>query len=149
MRRELWPDIESALAAALQVPEAGRLEWVRRFCTNPEVRAEVEALLGVYSRAEGFLTRGPSPPHSGGIPSMAGRRVGAYLLVEQIGRGGMGAIYRAERADDEFRKQVAIKFIASELQTPEVLSRFVVERQILATLEHPNIARLLDGGVTE
>lgn len=149
MRRELWPDIESALAAALQVPEAGRLEWVRRFCTNPEVRAEVESLLGVYSRAEGFLTRGPSQPHSGGIPSMAGRRVGAYLLVEQIGRGGMGAIYRAERADDEFRKQVAIKFIASELQTPEVLSRFVVERQILATLEHPNIARLLDGGVTE
>ena len=150
MRRELWPDIESALAAALEVPEAERLEWVRRFCTNSEVRAEVESLLGAYGRAEGFLSRGlPAPPIGSGIPSMGGRRVGAYQVVEQIGHGGMGAIYRAERADDEFRKQVAIKFIASGFQTPDVLSRFVVERQILATLEHPNIARLLDGGVTE
>jgi serine/threonine protein kinase len=78
-----------------------------------------------------------------------GRRIGQYSIVGEIGRGGMGAVYRAVRADDQYRRAVAVKVIAQGFLTPEALARFRTERQILATLQHPNIAALLDGGETE
>ena len=78
-----------------------------------------------------------------------GLRVGAYELVREIGRGGMGSVYLATRADSEFRKRVAIKLIRHGMESPFAIRRFRNERQILATLEHPNIARLIDGGTTE
>src|SRR5262249_40010969 len=81
-------------------------------------------------------------------PSLAGIRLGAYRLIEELGRGGMGSVYLAERDDDQFRKQVAVKIVKRGMDTREVLSRFRHERQILASLEHPYIARLLDGGTT-
>jgi serine/threonine protein kinase len=81
--------------------------------------------------------------------SMLGRRVGTYQIVEQIGMGGMGEVYRAFRADDQYRKEVAIKVIRGGQDSAFVVSRFKHERQILADLDHPNIARLLDGGSTE
>jgi serine/threonine-protein kinase len=77
------------------------------------------------------------------------RRVGPYRLIEPLGRGGMGVVYRAARADREFEKEVAVKFIPQGLETAERERRFRTERQILANLEHPAIARLLDGGVTD
>lgn len=76
-------------------------------------------------------------------------RIGAYKRVRLLGRGGMGTVYLAERADDQFSKQVAIKVLDGVFAGPHHISRFRTERQILATLEHPNIARLLDGGVTD
>src|SRR5262249_4298528 len=79
--------------------------------------------------------------------SLIGTRLGPYLLLEQIGRGGMGSVYLAER-DDAYRKRVAIKVVRRGMDTDEVLARFRHERQILAALEHPYIARLLDGGTT-
>ena len=82
-------------------------------------------------------------------PDLIGKRFGVYKIIEEIGRGGMGAVYLAERTDSEFEKRVAIKVIKRGMDTDAVLKRFRNERQILASLEHPNIARLLDGGTTE
>src|SRR5262245_28271476 len=78
-----------------------------------------------------------------------GERMGAYAVVKELGRGGMGAVYLAERADGQFEKRVAIKVLKRGTDTDEVLRRFRIERQILANLEHPNITRLLDAGTTE
>src|SRR5262249_4978029 len=80
--------------------------------------------------------------------SVIGRRVGSYQLVERLGEGGMGEVYRAFRADDQFRMQVAVKLVRTGGATI-LFHRFKNERQILATLEHPNIARLLDGGTAD
>lgn len=81
--------------------------------------------------------------------SLVGRRVGAYVVVRELGRGGMGAVYLGARADGEFEKEVAIKVLKRGTDTHEILRRFKVERQILARLEHPNIARLIDAGTTQ
>jgi serine/threonine protein kinase len=81
-------------------------------------------------------------------PDLAGQRFGPYQIVREIGRGGMGTVYLAGRADDQFKKRVALKILRGGFNTHEVLSRFRHERQILATLDHPNIASLLDGGST-
>src|SRR3546814_2010637 len=78
-----------------------------------------------------------------------GRCIGRWRLLRLIGRGGMGVVYLAERADAPFEKQVALKMLPLGLVTPEAIARFQRERQILALLEHPNIARLLDGVVSE
>ena len=80
---------------------------------------------------------------------MIGRRVGAYELKREIGRGGMGAVYLAVRADSAFQKSVAIKLVKRGMDTDFILRRFRNERQILASLDHPNIGRLLDGGTTD
>src|SRR6185295_7837280 len=77
-----------------------------------------------------------------------GERLGPYKIIREIGHGGMGTVYLAIRADDQFRKEVAIKVVNRGMDTDLILRRFVMERQILADLEHPNIAYLLDGGST-
>src|SRR4051812_18418812 len=82
-------------------------------------------------------------------PSRGGQRVGAYVIVRELGRGGMGTVFLAERADGQFEKQVAIKILNRGADTAEILRRFRGERQILAKLDHPNIARLLDAGTTD
>src|SRR5207247_7354287 len=74
---------------------------------------------------------------------------GAYVIVRELGRGGMGTVFLAERADGQFEKQVAIKILNRGADTAEILHRFRAERQILAKLDHPNIARLLDAGTTD
>ena len=79
---------------------------------------------------------------------MAGRRLGAYKLTKRVGQGGMAAVYQAVRADGEFHQQVAIKLVQPGLDSEEVLKRFRNERQTLASLDHPNIVKLLDGGST-
>ena len=103
----------------------------------------------------GRVTSSPhprSPPVREGVgadESLVGRLVGPYRLVREIGRGGMGAVYLAERADGQYEQRVALKVIKRGMDTEQVLARFRAERQILASLDHPNIARLLDGGSTE
>src|SRR5262245_35089982 len=88
-------------------------------------------------------------PATDGMNSLAGCRIGPYKLIREIARGGMGAVYLAARADEEYRKQVAIKIVKRGMDTEAIVRRFRKERQILAGLDHPNIARLLDGGTTE
>jgi serine/threonine protein kinase/tetratricopeptide (TPR) repeat protein len=86
---------------------------------------------------------------SAGSDAIVGRRVGPYLVVAEVGRGGMGAVYRAVRDDDQYKKEVALKLVQAGADSQETLERFKRERQMLAGLDHPNIARLLDGGATE
>jgi len=104
----------------------------------PEIKAELSTLLDAHARAGGFLEPGVDAP---------GGTIGPYRIIEEIGRGGMGVVYRAERVDGEFRRQVAIKVAGGRLFAPESERRFIRERQILARIEHPNIVRLLDGGM--
>src|SRR5262249_22617877 len=82
------------------------------------------------------------------LPRLEGRCIGHYEVLREIGRGGMGAVYLAKRTDDVFSKQIAIKVLRPERSYPELLRRFRQERDIIARLDHPNIARLLDGGTT-
>src|ERR1051326_1128842 len=129
MRQELWPAVESAFAGALAIPEPERREWVARSCRDPEVRAEVEALLGVYTRAEGFL--GPAD----GL--VAGARLGPYEVVGLIGAGGMGEVYCAH--DPRIGREVAIKVLPAPFAADsDRLRRFTLEVRAVGSLNHPN-----------
>ena len=137
---------------ALELEPARRAAFIREACgEDSDLRAEVESLLGESGeRIELFADElDSSLREPDGATSRAGERLGAYEIVHEIGRGGMGAVYLARRADEQFEKQVAIKVLKRGTDTDEVLRRFRAERQILARLDHPNIARLLDAGTTE
>jgi tetratricopeptide (TPR) repeat protein len=110
---------------------------------DADIRPEVQSLLQALDEAGGFL----SLP-DGSAPDI-GSHVGPYLLVEELGRGGMGVVYRASRRDGEYAQEVAIKIASGRLAGLDAEHRFIRERQILAALEHPNIVRLLEGGVAD
>ena len=135
-----WHEVDAVLSAALELPDADQDAWVARQCEGrPELRGEVESLLRAHRAADAFME-----PRSN-----EGRRLGPYRLLQPLGAGGMGTVYRAEREDQQFRQEVAIKLMGTGLEMrPDAVRRFVEERQILAGLAHPNIARLLDGGYT-
>ena len=148
---EEWERVKAIVAEALEVEPAARASLVRQKCeSDQKLVYEVESLLG--------QTTGPMEQYAanaGGIvrqdaaPLTPGRRIGAYAIVRELGRGGMGAVYLANRADKEFEKNVAIKLLKRGTDTDEVLRRFRAEREILARLEHPNIASLVDAGTTD
>ncbi len=144
------PDGESVarlFEIALETPAEEIEALLARECEGlPDLRAEVESLLVAHRRAAGFLERAPAGP--GDEASSAGADVGPYRLLDRIGQGGMGTVYLAERADGAFEQQVALKLIRHGIGSEWMRQRFLRERQIQARLEHPNIARLLDGGVT-
>jgi serine/threonine protein kinase/tetratricopeptide (TPR) repeat protein len=145
-----WSDIERVLATVIDLPAVERATRIDELCAdNPELRAEVESLLAANDRASAFLDSGVQPARElAPCFSLSGKQLGPYQLFEPIGQGGMGSVHRAERTDGRFQKQVAVKVALAALHSPELLRRFSAEQQILATLEHPNIARLLDAGVT-
>ncbi len=151
-RSNRWLRIEYLFYAALELEE-GRTAFLDEACgADGELRKEVESLLHSSGQTMGFL-RQPVLQAAQQITeeeSLSGKRIGAYQLLRQIGEGGMGKVYLAARADDLYRKEVAIKTVQGGLgQNRAMLLRFRSERQILANLDHPNIARLLDGGITE
>lgn len=130
---------------AIELDSAQREAFLSEVCANDAVlRAELESLLASYDVQTGVLDRPIAD-----AAYQRGRRIGPYQVVDRIGAGGMGAVYLAMRADGSFDKKVAIKVIQSLTGSREILDRFHYERRILATLDHPNIARLLDGGTTE
>src|ERR1700674_44185 len=152
-----WEQLKSILADALQQNSpAARIALVERSCGGDtdllheaeSLLAEAEILLKEASDdLEACADRaGTTIPRE--IVSEAGRRVGAYVIISEIGRGGMGAVYLAARADGYFEKQVAIKLLSHGPDTAELARRFRSEREVLARLDHPNIARLLDAGTT-
>jgi len=147
---EHWKTLEHFYHAALEREPDRRAAFLQEACPDLAVRRQVESLLGYGQQGDELLERpplagDPPPPPSAWI----GCRVGHYRLIAEIGHGGMGRVFRAERDDDQFRKQVAVKIIGAGAISPEMLRRFLDERQMLATLDHPNIARLLDGGITD
>jgi serine/threonine-protein kinase len=145
-----WKATEEIFHAALDLPDDERPGYLSRACQDTEIRMEVVRLLAAHAQADGFLRA--APIHDCDTPdesAMLGRRVGPYRLVEYLASGGMGDVYRAERADEEFEHRVAVKLVNRWMVTPAARRRFVRERQTLAHLEHPGITRLLDGGTTE
>lgn len=155
MTPEEWRKIKEVLQSALELDSQARQTFLDSECAGQvSVRREVESLLQSDEQDQAFLEEPAVIDAADVVASTSsaawvGRRLGPYQLLEKIGEGGMGDVYRAVRADGMYDKQTAIKLIHSGLSTDFFLSRFKNERQILATLEHPNIARLLDGGVTE
>ena len=156
MNPERWQRVREVLDRAIAAPDGQRTALLNATCSgDSELRNEVESLLRSHQQAGSvFLGQPALGVDLPGIASVengtrVGRRVSVYRLIELIGQGGMGEVYRAERADGQYDKQVAIKFVRAGLDTAAILERFRNERQVLASLDHPNIARLLDGGTTE
>jgi serine/threonine-protein kinase len=143
---------------AIALDPRTRDAYLDRACANrPDLRRHVQALLDADQRSTRFIEPPTiesisklwrSPPIEPDIQLPAGTRLGAYRVLRPIASGGMGTVYLAERSDKHFEQRVAIKVLKRGVDTDAVLWRFRVERQTLANLNHPNIARLLDGGVT-
>jgi tetratricopeptide (TPR) repeat protein len=141
--------------SAQQLRPNERPAFLDQTCGNDtELRREIDALLKSGHEAGGFMVDPPAQLAAevfgeAEIAADTGRTIGRYKLLERLGSGGMGEVYLAERSDQQFKMEVAIKLIKRGMDTESVLRRFQHERQILASLAHPNIARLLDGGETE
>jgi serine/threonine-protein kinase len=148
-----WTDVEALFEEALKQPSDQRDRWLDAACDDPGLRQSVDRLLTAHERSGGILDESLFPPSHEPVETMAedqvGRRIGPYRPMRLLGRGGMGSVYLAERADGQFERQVALKLLRTGFDSDEHVRRFLAERQILATLTHPNIARLLDGGVTD
>jgi tetratricopeptide (TPR) repeat protein len=142
MTAERWQRIREVLYAAIEKDVAARGCFLRDSCgEDGQLRGEVERLLAAFEESGAFLE--PNLPAERPAPEV---KIGPYLILEQAGEGGMGTVYRAVR--DDYRQQVAVKLVKREAETGLLLARFRQERQVLALLNHPNIARLLDGGTT-
>jgi len=166
MSREEWERLEEVLDVALELSPDDRGAFVEQTCgTHELLRTRARAVLEVAERAGDFLER-PADAYAGELlreiaeeaeaesklafeesGSVAGGRLGPYRLVRELGRGGMGAVYLAERDDEQYDRRVAIKVVPSGLLSAGLRMRFLLERRIQASLEHPNIARLYDAGV--
>ena len=149
-----WEQVRDVVDAVLGVPPEARASYLDHACAEPSVRRYVESLIHSYEQAGSFLTEPAAAQHAQVLTTAEagawkGRRLGAYQVIEQIGEGGMGEVYRAVRADDQYQKQVAIKVVRGGFDSRFTLARLKAERQILANLDHPNITRLLDGGATD
>jgi serine/threonine protein kinase len=150
MNPERFRQMEALYDAAANLDPGERTRFIDDRCAgDDELRRD---LLAAFHDANGGLTgvvEHAAASIAEGEYAGTGRRFGAYRIVRPLGRGGMGAVYLAVRDDEQFHKEVAIKTLKFELEGGSAVSRFRHERQILAHLEHPNIARLLDGGATE
>jgi serine/threonine protein kinase/tetratricopeptide (TPR) repeat protein len=147
---ERWQQIKVVLDDALEREGSERALFLAEACRgDDELRREVESFAASETEIGDFIETPVFRIRLEEVEPLAvGQRVGAYRIVREIGRGGMGAVYLAERAD-EFEQRVAIKLVRRGMDTDEIVRRFRSERQILAHLDHPNIGKLFDGGTTE
>ncbi len=149
-----WAELERLYHAALECPAAEREAFIVRECAGDAwLREELTSLLAHAQESESFLgeraieVAARSLAESGMLSLESGTMVGAYRILEPIGRGGMGMVYRAEQ-QQPVRRQVALKIIKPGMDSEQVIARFRAERQALALMDHPNIARVLDAGAT-
>ncbi|HKQ75994.1 MAG TPA: protein kinase [Blastocatellia bacterium] len=166
MTPERWEQVEEIFNTALDHPADEREAFLTNACGDDlALRHQIEYLINCHEQAGDFIedpaavriedpaaVRDSSLPDGAVTPqpdAMVGRQIGAYRLVREIGRGGMGAVYLAVRSDDQYQKRVALKLVRRGMDTKDILRRFRHERQILAGLNHPYIAQMLDGGTTE
>jgi serine/threonine protein kinase len=150
---EQWRLLSEELGRVLELTEADRAAWLAQLnASAPEMAAKLERLLA-NCREKGFsqFLEGSvfSVPESMEQATLVGRTVGAYTIAEEIGRGGMGSVWRAKRVDGRFQSEVAIKFVHAAWLGGSGEQRFRVEGNLLGQLNHPNIARLLDAGVMD
>ena len=144
MNPELFRRVEAVFDGACELPEAERAAYLDGACgDDAALRAEVDSLLAHLPGAGAALGR--IVEANAGVAASE-RRIGAYRVIGELGRGGMGAVYLAERDDEAYATRVAIKLLHHGFETAAAVARFRDERQILATLAHPGIVRLLDGG---
>ncbi|MFL6292911.1 MAG: tetratricopeptide repeat protein [Thermoanaerobaculia bacterium] len=149
MASERWREIEAIFDEVAALPAGERADRLARRCGgDEELRWEVESLLAADAADGDFLEQPPVAPAAPPPPPARGRRFGPYSVERQLGEGGMSTVYLAVRADEEYRRQVAVKVFAYGAERADLVERFRAERQILASLDHPNIAGLLDGGTT-
>ena len=155
MTPERWETIKHVFEAALELEGHSRAAFLDQACVDePSLRAEVVELIASHEMAGSFMAAAafePAMKHRAeeAVNSRVGWRIGSYQTIREIGRGGMGTVYLAARADEEYQKQVAVKVVKRGMDTDAVVRGFRKERQILAGLDHPHIARLLDGGSTD
>ncbi len=157
--RTLWSRIEAIFDAALELEPAAREEYLKEACCGDRaLRRELDALLaaaaspgpldhelGELAGKLGVWSKDASPAAG----PFLGKRVGSWRILSPIGSGGMGLVFLAERSDANFTQRVALKLLRWEMATPQLMERFKAERQILARFEHPSVARLIDGGLSE
>jgi eukaryotic-like serine/threonine-protein kinase len=149
-----WEEVRDVVEAVLELSAGQRERYLDEKCLHPAARQHVESLIASFEQAGGFLEEPAMASQAetwaaGTAVAWVGRRIGPYRIVDEIASGGMGAVYRAQRADRSYEQQVAIKLIRTGFDSSFTVDRFKAERQILARLDHPNIARLLDGGTTD
>jgi serine/threonine protein kinase len=160
MTPERWRQIEEIFHEALELDPSARNEFLKASANgDDELRVEVKKLLDQFDEASSFIEQPLYDSAKSGVleallddsndDPMVGKLLGNYRIEREIGRGGMGAVYEAYRADGEFRLRVALKVVKRGIDTDFVLKRFRNERQILAALDHPFITRLIDGGTTD
>jgi eukaryotic-like serine/threonine-protein kinase len=149
-----WADAKRVFEAALDLPEADRPAFVDSACGgNAALRDEVRSLLTWHRGSTGFLETpagkvSDMPAEAESAVRLIGKSVGAWRILDAVGSGGMGVVYRAERADAAFKRHAALKVVRPGPDLPQIMARFQLEREMLAALDHPNIARLMDGGTT-
>ena len=150
---ELWRDVEHIFIEALDLPSEERARYLGDACgENETLRQEIDSLLDAHISTVGLLDAFDAERAAGllrdELPATH-LEFGPYRVVRELGRGGMGTVYEAHRADGQFEQKVALKVIKAGLGSASIVQRFLNERQILATLQHPHIARLIDGGIDE
>lgn len=156
-----WQQVEALLDAVLDLPPEERPAYLDAQCADQSaLRQEVEALLALETQAQArfgeslddfagtFVDHLHTEHEEQEATQLIGDHIGAFRIIKRVGRGGMGSVYLAERDNDSFTQQVALKIVRRGLDTDDILARFRYERQILAGLDHPHIARLIDGGIT-
>jgi serine/threonine protein kinase/tetratricopeptide (TPR) repeat protein len=152
MNPERWQKVKNILEEVIEVAPNSRAAFLEKVCADDEnLRSEVEKLLEFESAEADFLEQDAVAvvfEHESFSKDQIGRQIGNYKITGELGTGGMGAVFLAERAAGEFTQKTAVKLIKRGMDSDAVLRRFLNERQILAALEHPNIARLIDGGTT-
>lgn len=152
MTPDRYQRVKAVFHSALELAPEQREAFLAENCADDETLSnEVRSLLSAHDEAESFIE---TPAAAANVmfandADLVGKRVGPYRLIRELSQGGMGTVWLAVRADDQFQKRVAIKLIKRGMDSDFILRRFRHERQILASLDHPNIARLLDGGTTE
>ncbi len=152
MTPERFRQVRNVFEAALEKAPDERAAFLEEAAqSDDDLYSQVKRMLDAHGSTVSFLDGAVAAPVELRTDPcrMEGRRLGHYEILREIGRGGMGTVYLARRADGLFEHQVAIKVVTPESAGPEVIERFEQERAILASLEHPNIARLYDGGSTE
>lgn len=151
MNEKNWHSVKEIFLAALEKDTESRAAFLDENCAdNKDLREEIESLLAAHEEIEDFIEEPAFQTNElfSNDSNHIEKHFGHYKIIEEIGTGGMGAVFLAERADGEFSQKVAIKIIRQTIADSEIILRFKRERQILANLNHPNIAKLLDGGVS-
>lgn len=146
-----WPELKNLLDEALDLPRQDRPSFLDRHCADrPELRAELEAYLALEDEVTDFIETPLVDILAGRVAELRkGELLGPYRLGDLLAQGGMGVVFHAERVDGAYAQNVAVKVLKRGLDTGEIIRRFQRERDILADLDHPYIARILDGGSTD